>query len=386
MRKGLSGRDLAVGRHGITDVCRNERSENLGVLFAPMVLKEYADLPTSYPVGTLTIEPNITLAPMAGVTDSVFRRLVLGLGGCGLVSSEMTNAASVTPKAMRRHHLLDYLPEERPIAMQLSGNDPDLLAAAARTVEELGADILDINCGCPSPKVTGGGHGSALLRDLPKLSEVLKAVRRSVSIPITLKFRAGWDEQNLNYVETAQRAEEAGVAALALHPRTREQGYSGSADWSRVAEVKQAVSIPVVGSGDVKTAAEALERLRTTRVDGVMIGRGAMANPWIFLQIAQLRRGEQPFEPGPADKYQVLIQYLEMCLATMPERLALNKLKQLIGHFAIGLPGSATLRHVVHRSTNPAEARDHLERFFAPYLEGQLLPLVQPDQSPVLLT
>jgi nifR3 family TIM-barrel protein len=339
-----------------------------------MTITAYDDLPTSYMVGTLAISPNITLAPMAGVTDSIFRRMVLGIGGCGLVSSEMTNAASVSAKALKRHHLLDYLPEERPIAMQLSGNDPELVANAARFVEDLGPDIIDINCGCPSPKVTGGGHGSALLRDLPKMGRLLRAVRAAVSLPITLKFRAGWDEGTLNYTDTARLAEEAGVAAIALHPRTREQGYKGEADWSRVAEVKRAVSIPVIGSGDVKDAADALRRLRESGVDGVMIGRGVMANPWIFLQIAQLRRGEQPFEPSAADKCDLLLRYLEMCQEAMPERLALNKLKQLIGQFSVGLPGSAALRETVHRSTSASEARDHVERFFAPHLAGLLVP------------
>jgi tRNA-dihydrouridine synthase B len=333
----------------------------------------YSDLPGSYRVGDLAISPNITLAPMAGVTDSIFRRMVLDIGGCGLVSSEMTNAASVSAKALKRHHLLDYLPDERPIAMQLSGNEPDLVASAARVVESLGPDIIDINCGCPSPKVTGGGHGSALLRDLPKMSRLLEAVRAAVGLPITLKFRAGWDEGTLNYIDTARLAEEAGVAAIALHPRTREQGYTGQADWSRVAEVKRAVGIPVIGSGDVKDPAEALRRLRESGVDGVMIGRGAIANPWIFLQIAQLRRGEPPFEPTPADKRELLLRYLEMCQAEMPERLALNKLKQLIGQFSVGLPGSAALREAVHRSTQADAARDHVERFFAPYVEEELV-------------
>jgi tRNA-dihydrouridine synthase B len=333
----------------------------------------YDDLPTSYQVAHLTISPNLTLAPMAGVTDSIFRRLVLSIGGCGLVSSEMTNAASVSPKAMQRHHLLDYLPQERPIAMQLSGNEPNLVADAARTVESLAPDIIDINCGCPSPKVTGGGHGSALLRDLPKMSRLLKAVRAAVSLPITLKFRAGWDESSLNYIETARVAEDAGVAAIALHPRTREQGYKGEADWSRIAEVKRAVGIPVIGSGDVLDAADALRRLRESAADGVMIGRGAMANPWIFLQIAQLRRGELPYEPSPADKHDLLLRYFEMCCEEMPERLALNKLKQLIGQFFVGLPGSAALREAVHRSTTSGEARDHIERFFTPHLEEVLV-------------
>jgi tRNA-dihydrouridine synthase B len=336
-------------------------------------MTQYEDLPTSYQVERITIQPNMVLAPMVGVTDSIFRRTILGLGGCGLVSSEMTNASSVSAKAMKRHHQLDFLPEERPITMQLSGNDPDLLANAARTVEELGADILDINCGCPSPKVTGGGHGSALLRDLPKMERVLRAVRAAVRIPITLKFRAGWDEQSLNHLDTAKMAESVGVAALALHPRTREQAYSGQADWSRVAAVKRAVGIPVLGSGDARDAADALRRLRDSGADGVMIGRGAMANPWIFMQIAQLRREEQPFEPTPADKRDFLISYFDLCLAEMPERLALNKLKQLIGQFTVGLPGSATLRESIHRSTTADQARDHLERFFAPHLEAELV-------------
>ncbi len=333
-------------------------------------MSTYDNLPTSYRIAHLTIQPNIVLAPMVGVTDSVFRRLILSLGGCGLVSSEMTSASAVGPKARNRHRQLDYLPEERPIAMQLSGNEPELVAAAARTVEAVGADILDINCGCPSPKVTGGGHGSALLRDLPKMERLLKAVCAAVQIPVTLKFRAGWDDQSLNYLETAKMAEQAGVAALALHPRTRMQAYGGIADWRRVAEVKRVVQIPVIGSGDVRDAADALQRLGESGADGVMIGRGAMHNPWIFRQIARLRAGTTPMVVTPADKHELLTRYLEMCLEDMPERLALNKLKQLIGQFGIELPGAATLREAVHRSAGVDEARERIDRFFAPHLEA----------------
>ena len=329
----------------------------------------YEHLPIEYQIAHVTVRPNIILAPMVGVTDSVFRRLILSFGGCGLVSSEMTNAASVSPKARVRHHQLDFLPEERPITIQLSGSEPELVAAAAATIEQLGADVIDINCGCPSPKITGGGHGSALLRDLPKMERLLRAVKAATHVPITLKFRAGWDEKSLNFLDTARMAESVGIAALALHPRTREQAYTGVADWSRVAAVKQVVSIPVIGSGDVKDAPDALERLESSGASGVMIGRTAMANPWVFQQIAQLRRGEVPFAPGPADKYELLVRYSAMCLEVMPERLALNKLKQLIGHFHVSLPGSAALREAVHRSATIEIAHEHLERFF----EGHLI-------------
>lgn len=332
-------------------------------------MTNHDDLPTTYQVGHITVSPNVILAPMVGVTDSIFRRTILGFGGCGLVCSEMTSASSVSPKARQRHRQLDFLPEERPITMQLSGNEPELMANAARVVEQLGADILDINCGCPSPKVTGGGHGSALLRDLPKMEQVLKAIVSAVQIPVTLKFRAGWDDQSLNYLDTARMAEAVGVKALALHPRTREQGYGGTADWSRVAEVKRAVGIPVIGSGDARDATDVLERLRESGADGVMIGRGAMANPWIFLQVAQLRRGEVPFAPGPLDKQEFLLRYLAMCLEELPERLAVNKMKQLIGQFSIGLPGSAALRGAIHHATTPEEVYERIDRFFVQYLE-----------------
>ncbi len=331
-------------------------------------------LPDSYQIDHILVRPNIILAPMAGVTDSTFRRMILGMGGCGLVSTEMTNANSISPKALKRHHLLDFLPEERPLTMQLSGNDPETVARAAATVEQLGADILDINCGCPSPKVTGGGHGASLLRDLPKLERVLRAVKQAVSIPVTLKFRAGWDEDSLNYLDTAKIAEACGIAAIALHPRTREQRYTGHADWSRIAAVKRAVRIPVIGSGDVRDAHDALARLHTAGVDGVMIGRAAMSNPWIFLQISQLRRGEPVFQPTPADKCDLLLNYIEMCSHEMPEQLALNKLKQLIGQLALGLPYSAEMRANVQRSREIKTACQIISDYFAPYYAHADLP------------
>ena len=345
---------------------------------------ETLSIPAEFKLGPHRIAPNMILAPMAGVTDSVFRRLVLSLGGCGLVVSEMTNAASVSPKAARRHRLLDYMPEERPISIQLSGSDPDLVATAAAYVEQLGPDVIDINCGCPSPKVTGGGHGSALLKDLPRMSLLLKAVVAATNLPITLKFRAGWDDGSLNYLETARIAEEAGVAAIALHPRTKVQGYAGEADWSRVAEVVRAVSIPVIGSGDVRTPQDALDRLAETGVAAVMIGRAAMANPWIFRQIDQLRHGQPMFQPGPADKRDLLLRYVDMCAEVMVERQALGKLKQLIGQFSIGLRGSSQLRRDVQRAPDVAAAKAMVADFFAPFIAGEVAADEVPDEVSVI--
>ncbi len=340
----------------------------------------FSSLPDSYNIAHLTVRPNIVLAPMVGVTDSVFRRLLLSLGGLGMVTTEMTNAASVSPKAMKRHRMLEFMPEERPLAMQLSGNDPVLVSEAARQVEALGADIIDINCGCPSPKITGGGHGSALLRDLPKMRLLLEAVREAVAIPVTLKYRAGWDEDTLNFVDTAKMAEEVGISSLALHPRTKAQGYSGTADWSRVAAAKRAVNIPVVGSGDIKSAHEALDRLMTTGADGVMIGRGAMANPWIFRQVKELREDRPVFVPMPADKHWFILRYLDMMLEVMPEHQACGKLKQLIGQFYVALPGASQLRRDVQHAKTITEQRDFIDRYFEPFMLGHV-PLASPTEQ-----
>ncbi len=333
----------------------------------------FSSLPDSYNIAHIIVRPNIVLAPMVGVTDSVFRRLLLSLGGLGMVTTEMTNAASVSPKAMKRHRMLEFLPEERPLAMQLSGNDPELVSEAARQVEALGADVIDINCGCPSPKITGGGHGSALLRDLPKMRRLLEAVRDAVSIPVTLKYRAGWDEDTLNFLDTARMAEDVGIASLALHPRTKAQGYSGTADWSRVAAAARTVKIPVIGSGDVKSAHEALDRLTTTGASGVMIGRGAMANPWIFRQVKELRDGESVFVPTPADKQWFILRYLDMLLEVMPEHQACGKLKQLIGQFYVALPGAAQLRRDVQHAKTIHEQREFIERYFDSFVSGRVI-------------
>src|ERR1700758_2596526 len=244
-------------------------------------------VPATLQIGKVTISPATVLAPMAGVTDTVFRRFIRNLGGCGLLMTEFTSShgISASRNARKPSKTLQYLafePEEHPISAQLFGADPAVMAEAARVCQDLGFDVLDINFGCPVNKVVKCNGGSGLLRDLPLVERLLREVRRAISIPFTMKFRAGWNDQELVAVKMAQLAEDCGLQAVALHPRTREQGYSGKADWTRIAEVKAAVKIAVIGNGDVVTPEDAVRMIAETGCDAVMVGRAASANPWIF--------------------------------------------------------------------------------------------------------
>ncbi len=245
-------------------------------------------VPATLQIGSVTISPATVLAPMAGVTDTVFRRFIRNLGGCGLIMTEFTSADGVLRKKdQKAKRYLHFYEDEHPISAQLFGSDPSVMAEAARMVEGLGFDLVDLNLGCPAKKVVKCNGGSGLLRDLPAIGKIFEAVRAAVNIPFTVKFRAGWNDEEIVCVQLARMAEECGLAAVALHARTREMGYSGNARWEWIAAVKDAVKIPVIGNGDIRSPEDACAMVTRTNCDAVMIGRMAPSNPWIFRQIEQ---------------------------------------------------------------------------------------------------
>jgi nifR3 family TIM-barrel protein len=300
---------------------------------------------------------------MAGVTDTVFRRFIKNLGGCGLIMTEFTSADGVLRDQRVRGRYLHFYEDEHPISAQLFGSSPAVLADAARLVEDLGFDLVDLNLGCPAKKVVKCNGGSGLLRDLPLIREIFEAVRAAVNIPFTVKFRAGWSDDEIVCVELARMAESCGLGAVALHARTREQGYSGNAHWEWIASVKQAVKIPVVGNGDVRSPEDACNVVAQTGCDAVMIGRMAPANPWIFRQIEQHVSGKPYDEPTETDRYEMIRTYFRMLLEEeMPGTE--GKMKQFASWFTHGIPGGAALRKAIYDAKNGSEILASVEDFF----------------------
>jgi len=324
-----------------------------------------------FKIRNIEINPPLILSPMAGVTDYTFRRLIKRRGGVGLSVSEFISVEGLTRSNPKSRRQMRFAEEERPFAVQIFGGQPERMAMAAEMAEEVGADILDVNCGCPAPKVVKNGGGSGLLKDLPRLETILKEIKKSISIPLTLKLRTGFTDSTINCVEAAKMAEQCGVEHIQLHGRTKEQGYKGLANWDLVRQIKEAVKIPVSGNGDVTSIENALRRFEETGCDGILIGRGAMQNPWIFRQIQDVAEGRAPYQPSLEEKQAVLLEFFELLREDMPELPALGKMKQLAGQFTKGLVGGAQFRQTLYHSHSAREILDNIGIYFNTLTEGE---------------
>lgn len=339
-----------------------------------------ARVPASFQIGNVTIAPATVLAPMAGVTDTVFRRFIREMGGCGLLMTEFTSADGVLrSKDKKAKRYLHFYEDEHPISAQLFGSNPASLSEAAKMIEGLGFDLVDLNLGCPAKKVVKCNGGSGLLRDLPLIGEIFKAVRSAVSIPFTVKFRAGWSHSELVYRELAKIAEDSGLSAIAMHARTREQGYSGQAHWDWIADLKQIVKIPIIGNGDIRTPEGAAAMVAHTGCDAVMIGRSAASNPWIFRQIEQWTATGRYDIASEADRYAMIRRYFSMLIEEgFPD--APGKMKQFASWFTHGVHNGSHLRKAIYEAKDEHVILSEVERFFENLLNAEAA--VASDQVP----
>jgi tRNA-dihydrouridine synthase B len=390
------------------------------------VVPKGVQVPESLQIRDVRIAPATVLAPMAGVTDTVFRRFIRNasfvrsagevmaapedgdeqqaaelplaqkidgaepsspavsqnneISGCGLLMTEFTSADGLfRTRESKRKRYLTFYEDERPISAQLFGSDPYTLSESAKIVEDAGFDMVDLNLGCPAKRVVKCNGGSGLLKDLPVIQTIFEAVRAAVKIPFTVKFRMGWDDDNIVCVPLARMAEDCGLNAVALHARTREQGYSGNARWEWIAAVKDAVKIPVIGNGDIRTPEDAIAMVAQTNCDGVMIGRTAASNPWIFRQIRQFAETGRYDQPTDADRYQMIRTYFKM-LVDETMHGSPGKMKQFVAWFTHGVPNGTALRRACYDAHTGPAILASVEKFFEELLSGncqQALP-VQP--------
>jgi tRNA-dihydrouridine synthase B len=379
-------------------------------------------VPAEVRLGPVVVAPATVLAPMAGVTDTVFRRFIrhaslftahpdaldaTGIeaevsnaqSGCGLLMTEFTSADGLARmRESKRKRYLTFYDDEHPIGAQLFGSNADTLAEAARIVEDTGFDTVDLNLGCPAKRVVGCNGGSGLLRDLPKVAEIFRAVRKAVTIPFTVKFRMGWNHSQIVCVELARMAEAEGLNAVALHARTREQGYSGQAHWEWIAAIKQAVTIPVIGNGDIRTPEDAAAMVAQTGCDAVMIGRAAPANPWIFRQIAQYTATGSYDRPTVEDRYRMIRAYFSMLLEEVDTANATTepgqkspfagketagKMKQFASWFTHGVPGGGKLRGDIYHAKTGADVLAQVDAFFTAQLAAGTDAALQHEDAEV---
>ncbi|HKJ04002.1 MAG TPA: tRNA dihydrouridine synthase DusB [Geopsychrobacteraceae bacterium] len=313
-------------------------------------------------IGTVPLTNPIILAPMAGITSLPYRRIMKSYGAA-LVHTEMISANGLIREGKKTRELLESSSDEEPLAIQLFGDDPQILARAAEMVVGDGA-LLDINMGCPVKKVIRSGAGSALLKDPSRIARIIIAARRSYSKPLTIKIRSGWDQNTINFLEVGRIAQDAGVDAITLHPRTRAQGFSGQANWQHIGELKAALSIPVFGSGDIFEAADAQRMLNETGCDGVMIGRGAYGNPWLIREVLDHLEGKKSCRPTGIEIYQTAMQHLQMHLEQFGERKALFEMRKHLCWYAKGLNGSSQFRARLQKTDTCAELKKLTEDFF----------------------
>lgn len=304
-----------------------------------------------FKIGNVKIDNNVCLAPMAGVCNSAFRRIVKEMG-CGLIYAEMVSDKAICYDNEKTMDMLYMTEEERPIAQQIFGSDVDSFVKAAKKLEEtMHPDIIDINMGCPVPKVAVRAQaGSALLKDPEKIYEIVKAVKESVNVPVTVKIRSGWDKNSINAVEVAKTCEKAGASAIAVHPRTRSQGYSGKADWNIIKEVKQYVNIPVIGNGDIKTVDDAIKMIKETNCDAIMIGRGVLGNPYLIKQIVTyFKTGEKLSDQTPKEKMQTCLKHFNYLLEIKPEKVAVLEMRTHAAWYLKGLFNATYVKEKLYK-------------------------------------
>lgn len=332
-------------------------------------------------IGNIIMKSPVALAPMAGVTDKAFRILVKKYG-CGLIYTEMVSAKALTYKNNKTFNLINLKDEESPISVQIFGSEADIMAEGAQIVEEYGADIVDINMGCPVPKIIKNKEGSSLMLDPILAGKIVEKISCSVKIPVTVKIRKGWDKNNINAVEFAKRLEASGASAIAVHGRTRDQYYTGEADWNIIKQVKEAVNIPVLGNGDIKSPLDAKNMLNQTGVDGVMVGRGVFGKPWLLGAIEDfLENGTEYVEPKASEKIFLALEHAHLASKYKEEHLAIKEMRGHLGWYFKGLAGATTIRRHLNSIHSLKDLdnllKDYLKSFDKSYNDYSELPLIK---------